>query len=214
MSRSEVQSLRNSTLTRQTGPSQRAVSLAEAKQTLRLSQSDTTHDTDLYDAIDAATEQVEQDTDRCIINQDFAYHANRFPLRGGPIVLAQKPVQTITAITYLNPVYDADATDPPENQETLTFDSDAYSLDQGRREIFLKHGYEWPTALAQQNAITVTYVCGYGVSSNDVPRLLKRALLLQVGFWFTDPVMESADNYAGQQAYERIIARLLRTSYP
>ena len=195
------QSLTNQTLRRLTGPQQRPVSLSQAKQTCRLSQSDTTHDADLTDAIDAATEQVEQDTDRCCINQTFAMDMNVFP--AGPIVFGQKPIDSITSIEYL----DTDG-------ETQLVDPETYALDQGRRQAYLVGGSSWPSAFAQQNAITVTYVCGYGETSSEVPRLIQRAILLQVGKWFYDPAMEGSNNTNWDSAYDRIITRILRTSYP
>jgi len=191
------------TLTRKAGPQSRPVSLAEAKASLRLSQSDTTHDDNIGDLIDAATEQIEQDTDRAVINQDFDYQLNAFPGGRASIVIAPKPASEILAITYL----DSDGVEQ-------TLDPATYQLDKGRREVYLNSGESWPNTLAQQNAVTVSYRAGYGASQSNVPRLIRQAILLMVGSWFTDPTMEFDKNDPWNSAYGRIITRLIRTSYP
>lgn len=178
------------------------MTLAEAKQNLRLSQTDTTHDDDVTDSIDAAVELVEQDCDRCIIDQTFELWMDCFPGGSQSIQLSQKPIQSITSIEYLD-----------EDAATQSIDPATYALDAGRRQIYLLSGESWPSALVQQNAVTLTYVCGYGTTSGEGPRLFKKAVLLLVGMWFYDPAGErKSNNY--DSAYDSIIQRLLRTSYP
>ena len=179
------------------------MTLAEAKQNLRLSPADTTHDDDVTDSIDAAVEQVEQDCDRCIIDQSFQLWMDCFPSGARSIQLSQKPIQSITSIEYL----DTDAA-------TQTLDPATYALDAGRRQIYLLNGEEWPTALVQQNTVTLTYVCGYGTTAGEGPRLFKKAVLLLVGKWFYDPADQATGSNNYGSAYGSIIERLLRTSYP
>ena len=173
--------------------------MEEAKQTCRLSQSDTTHDNDLTDAIDAATEQVEQDTDRAIITQTFVLTSDGFP--NGSIELAQKPIQSVESITYDDPEGVAQTIDPSE-----------YALNLGNRQVYRTDSTSWPTTSQLQESARVEYKAGYGDSQSNVPRLIKRAVLLQVARWFFDPAMESSENQ--DVAYERIIRRILRTTYP
>jgi len=191
----------NESLLRLTGPAKRPVTVSEAKRTLRLNQTDTTFDDQVKRHIEAATEQVEADTDRCLINQSFALYLNSFP--GGsqlPIEFAQKPIDSVTSIEYL---------DTDGNKQT--YPPEKYELDQARRQVYLLSGNSWPSTLQQQNAITVTFVCGYGTSSEAVPRLIKEAVLMQVGKWFYNPTMDSDKH---DEQYDRIITRILRTSYP
>lgn len=191
------------TLTRSTGPSHRVVSVAEAKTNLRLPQTDTTHDQGIADAIDAATEQLEQDTDRVFVTQTFLLELNAFPRRRQPIAISNKPVQSINAITYI---------DEEGIEQTLADTS--YALDLGRRQIYLPVNQTWPTAATVQNAVRVSYEAGYGDDSGDVPRMVRQAVLLQVGYWFIDPMMEMSESYTTNAAYERIVQKLIRTSYP
>lgn len=191
------------TLTRTVGPSQRIVSVAEAKTNMRLPQADTTHDQAIADQIDAATEQLEQDIDRVLITQTFVLSLNAFPCKSAPIAISNKPVQSITSIMYED-----------SNGTTQELDVGNYALDLGRRQIYLPAGQSWPATVSVQNAVRVTYVAGYGDSSGDVPRLTRQAVLLQVGRWFIDPMMESSESYTTDAAYERIVQKLIRTSYP
>lgn len=193
------------TLTRKAGPAQRPVTLAEVKQTVRLSQSDTSHDADLLDAIDAATELVEQDTDRPTITQVFNHWLNRFPGSGHPIQITQLPVQSIDTVEYLD---DAGAT------QTIADDGTVWKFDEGRRQVHLVNGASWPSTLYEQNSVRIEYTAGYGDTRENVPRLVKRAILLAAGQWFADPVQEWSHAPASfQQAYDRIINRILSSSY-
>ena len=176
--------------------------MAEAKQTLRLSQIDTTHDADIESLIDAATEQVEQDTDRVVISQVFEWTSDSFPDSGGAIQLAQKPIQSVESITYI----DADETEQ-------SMPSDAYVLNTGNRQIYLSPKSEWPSAYGTQESVKVSYTAGYGDTEGSVPRMIKRAILLQVGKWFFDPAQEYGDS-SWDDAYGKLVDRLLRTSYP
>ena len=190
------------TLTRTAGPAQSPVSLEAVKSSLRLSQSDTTHDDDLATSINAATEQVEQDTDRVIVNQTFALARNCFPSGNGPIQISVKPVSSIVSIQYI----DTDGS-------PATIDGADYQLDEGRRQVYLNNGKEWPTVLQQQNAVTVNFIAGYGTGPSNIPRLIQRAVILQVGGWFFDPAMEM-DREKWRNTYDLIVDRILRTSYP
>jgi len=193
----------NRTLRRLTGPAQRPVTLEQAKNTLRLSPSDTSHDADLTDAIDAAVEQVEQDTDRALINQSFQYARDCFPSGNGNIQLKQKPIVSVESINYLDP-------EDPTGGTILQVVPGDYALDIGGRIIFLVGEAVWPTVLPQHNAVTINYTCGYGLDPSEVPILFKRAVLIQVGRWFYDPAGE--EPYS-DEAYESIIQKLVRTSY-
>lgn len=190
------------TLQRTVGPTAVAVSLEEAKAALRISQAATFSDDDLTQAIQAATEQFEQDTDRAVITQTYEHRDFLFPSGSSPILLSVKPVQAVSTLTYL---------DSDDNEVTL--DAAAYDLDRARRQIF-PVGSEWPATNHTHRGVVVTFTAGYGATEGSVPRLVKRAILLQVGKWFGDPMMETSDAYNSDAAYERIITKEMRTSYP
>lgn len=168
--------------------------------TLRLSTSDTTHDDTIQRLIDGATSLFEQRTDTVIITQTFEMTADAFPR--GSIEFAQRPVQSVTSIKYL---------DAAGDEQTLS--TDVYGYSKSKRLAYLKSGQEWPTVLNQTDAVTIEYVAGYGGDPSAIDRQIQQAILLMVGYWFYDPAMEgSAGNY--DKAFDRIIDGFLRTTYP
>ena len=199
---------------RTVGPAIRPVTLTEAKTTLRIGSANTKMDPDILESIDAATEQVEADTNRICASQTYVYSRDWFPapsnderLAGATksMELPLRPIQSIDDITYY------DTADPPAQQ---TLDTSVYTLDKGRRWVRLQYDQNWPDYTMVPNGIQVKFVAGYDDQTELIPRLIKRAILLQVGKWFSDPVMESAEAFSKDSAYERIIMRLGRTSYP
>lgn len=189
------------TIARTVKPAGTPVGLSEAKHHLNLSAADTTHDSKLVTAIEAATEQVERDTDLVLINQTFVLYRDNFP--SCSFVIPKQPLGSVTSITY----YDIGG-----DQQTLS--TDVYMVDAPRREIALKRSQSWPAIAGERNGIAATVVCGHGPSPATVPRLAKQAVLMQLGAWFYDPAMEDPKRSNWDNAYERIITRLLRSSYP
>ena len=162
--------------------------------------SDTTHDTKLTRFIGAAREQVEADTGYALTTQTFSLSRTRFP-DGDEIKIPVRPVQSISSVTY----YDANDT-----QQTLS--TDVYGLNARRRVVYLKYNQSWPNLTERPDGITVTLVAGYGAAAN-VPYEFRQAILLQVAKWFEHRGDESKMP-AHDTAYERIVKKLLRSSYP
>jgi uncharacterized phiE125 gp8 family phage protein len=81
------------------------------------------------------------------------------------------PVSSITSITY----YDGDNT-----QQTLS--ADVYQLLSDARGPFVspKSDQVWPGSYDRKDAVTITYIAGYG-DTDAVPAAIKAAILLIVG---------------------------------
>lgn len=186
-------------LNRTVGPSSEPVTLVEARDQCEILASDTTHDTKLARYIGAAREQVENDTGYALITQTFTVSRSTFP--AGEISIPVRPLQSVSGVTY----YDAD-----NSQQTLA--TSVYGLDSTRRLLYLKYNQDWPTITEQHDGIVITCVAGFGSAAN-VPSEFKQAILLQVTKWFEHRGDESG-NSRFDVAYEAIIRRLLRTSYP
>ena len=186
-------------LNRTVGPSSEPVTLVEARDQCEILASDTTHDVKLARYIGAAREQVENDTGYALTTQTFTVSRSTFP--AGEIAVPIWPIQSVSSITY----YDAD-----NSQQTLA--TSVYGLDTPRRLIHLKYNQDWPTITEQHDGIVVTCVAGFGSAAN-VPNEFKQAILLQVTKWFEHRGDESGKSVY-DTAYESIIRRLLRTSYP
>lgn len=192
---------------RLTSPSVLPVSLVQAKEHLRLSPSDTTHDDQLTLLLEAATERLEQDLDRQIIDASYSQSQlgwNKEGSNSGAIKLYRKSINAVTSVKYVNP-----------DGDTVTLAPEEYIVDLGRSCVFPAVDTEWPTVHSNHpSAVEVTFQAGYGSSADTVPRLLKSAILLCVGKWFFDPAQEGSALHSQEVAYERIVTLLMRSSYP
>lgn len=192
----------NPRLNRTTAPAAEPVSVADAKKQLEIPSSDDAHDEQLTDAIIAAREQVEKDTDYACISQTFELILDGFPSDDRPIWIPVRPVTSLTSVAY------------EDGATSLTLATSVADLDRRKRMLALKYDQEWPSIEQQTDAVVVTFVAGYA-SQAAVPRLLRQAMLLQVGKWFEDRDMMIGGRYEDSDvAYERIIRRLMRSSYP
>lgn len=189
-------------LKRTIGPASQPVSVADAKKQLEISSSDTVHDAQLTELIEASREQFEDDTGLITTQQTFELRLDMFPLGKEVIRLPVRPVASVSSVTY---------TDGTNDEATLA--GTVYQLDSRGRELFLKYDQEWPAIESQSESVVITFVAGYATAA-AVPRLIKRAIALQVGKWFQDRDMMTSENFQHDRAYERIVKRLMRTSYP
>lgn len=157
-------------LVRTAPPATEPVTLAEAKDHLRV---DHTED-DAYIAtlIQAAREFVEASIDRTLITTPWKMTFDGFPPE---IVLARPPASrsvTATVVTYL----DAD-------RNTVTLPESDYRVDRDATPAVIRnlYGRSWPPHLTDQNSVTVQWSAGYGDSPDDVPRTVRHAMLMIVG---------------------------------
>lgn len=183
-----------------TPPTQEPLTVAEAKSHLFIAASDTTHDEKIAMLIQAAREQWEADTDSCVLTQTLRIQLEQFPV-DDEIELPKRPIQSVTSIQY----YDG--------TETLTtLSTSVYSLDTAEYEIKLKRLQLWPTVVLDRwDAVTVTYVAGY-TSRELVPSIAKQAMLLLVGYYFEQ--RGDADKTTDMRAYESLVLKFMRSSYP
>jgi uncharacterized phiE125 gp8 family phage protein len=189
-------------LLRTAGPSSEPVTVADAKKQLEIASSDTSHDDHLTNAINAAREQFEQDTDYVPISQTFEVILDEFPRNRCPIALPVRPVTSLTSVAYMDGA----------SSETLA--TSVADLDRRKRNLVLKYDQDWPSVERQNDCVVITLVAGYSAVST-VPRLIRQAILLQVAKWFEDrDMMTPATHEQFDVAYERIIRRLMRSSYP
>lgn len=148
-------------------PAAEPVTLAEAKTHLRVDNDD--ENSLITILIQAAMELVEQRTGRSLITQTRVAKLDYFPC-GDTILLPNGPVASVTSITY----YDEDEVSQP-------LDSSLYWVDTSSDIARVVIKESWPSTYSMPNAVTVTYVCGYGASSSYVPKPLKQAMYLILG---------------------------------
>ena len=183
-----------------TPPTSEPLSLAEAKRQVYVASSDTYHDEDLVLRIQAAREQWEHDTDSAVMQQTLKVTLEY--VFDDEIYLPRRPVQSISSIKY----YD-------QNNSLQTLDSSVYSLDAAARAVRLNYNSVWPSVYSERfDAVTVEYVAGYANRQN-VPAIAKQAMLLLVGYYWESNRGDNDKAY-DLRAYERLVARFMRSTYP
>ena len=190
------------TLTRTSDQSHLAVSLAEAKANLRVSGSG--QDDHITLLIEAATEQVERDTARAVLSATWRQSLHSFPENGDPIPLYQRPVTAVTSVTY---------TDEDGNVQTLS--TDDWSYNASRNALYYKGSEDcWPqNEETKDDTVFIDFSAGIA-DEGCVPRLIKQAILIEVGRTFFDPAQENGVNTNDGRSYENIVRKLRRSSYP
>ncbi len=166
-----------------TPPAEEPVSLAEAKQHLRVDGGD--DDLLIGSLISAARQAAETKTGRQLITARWKLVLDAFPgpslmqsatgasfsLPGHAILLAKCPVQSVVSIEYMD-----------MNGATQVMPADDYVLDVACEpaRITPVFGKTWPPTLPQMGAVSVTFDAGYGAAS-AVPEGLKSWIKLRVG---------------------------------
>ena len=166
-----------------TPPAEEPVSLAEAKQHLRVDGGD--DDLLIGSLISAARQAAETKTGRQLITARWKLVLDAFPgpslmqsatgasfsLPGHAILLAKCPVQSAVSIEYLD-----------MNGTTQMMPASDYVLDAACEPARLTpaFGKTWPPTLPQMGAVSVTFDAGYGTAS-AVPEGLKSWIKLRVG---------------------------------
>ena len=120
--------------------------------------------------IQAARELVEEKTQTSLITQTRVMKLDYFP---ETITLPFGPVQSVTSITY----YD-------DNEDSQTFSSSNYYVDTDSKIARVIVKDSWPSTYDRPGAVTITYVCGYGLTGSTVPAPLRKAILLLVGHFY------------------------------
>lgn len=182
-----------------TGPTAEPVTLVEAKRQLFLSESDTSQDAELTSRVQAAREQWEHDTDTVTMTTTLSATSDCFS--GREIELTGRPIQSITSIVY----YDS-------NDTLQTLSTSKYSFNPTEREIELAWNETWPATAIRWDAVKVTYVAGYS-SIASVPAIAKQAILLLVAYYHYSNRGDN-DRQNDMRAYENIVKRYMRSTYP
>lgn len=156
-----------------TPPAVEPVSLAEAKQHLRV---DITDDDALITAlITAAREYCEGFQNRAYITQVWQLWLDSWP-DGSEIRIPKPPLQSVTSVKY----YGADNTEytlPPADYFVDT------KSEPGR--IVLAYERTWPSVtLRPANAVCIEFVAGYGDDAGKVPQKVRQAIYLLIGHWY------------------------------
>lgn len=183
-------------------PTFEPVTLQEAKRQCGLALDGDYHDATLSRLIQTARETVEQDTGIICATGTFTLKFTDWPDAEHLELRSLRPASSITSIVYIA----GDGT-------STTWSSSEYSLDTGTvvPTIKLGYAYQWPSLRGDLNGITVTLVAGHA-SQSAVPAMVKQAVLLNLAHQWKTEAGEDVRDY--QTAYESIIAKLGRATYP
>ena len=155
-------------LNQTTAPANEPLELTDARTHLR--EPDAAENDYITGLIIVARRTVEAVTRRQIINATWQLTLEEFPAE---IILDRPPLSSIASITYV----DADG-------DTQTLASSGYQSDTTAFKGRVKpaYGESWPTTRSDTyNAVTVTYVAGYGATAASVPEDIIHAIKLLLG---------------------------------
>lgn len=159
-------------LTLITPPLQSAISLDLAKAHCRIDHNE--EDALLAAYIEAATNSldgIDGALGRCLINQTWKLTLDSFP---DFIEIPLPPCQSITSLTYVD-VNGAVQTLAPLNYQAVGLGGVSAAT------IYPAYGKSWPSARNQPEAVSVTFVAGYGASPSSIPEPIIARLLARIG---------------------------------
>ena len=164
-------------LVRTVAPTELPLSLDELRSHLRID--GTNSDADIMSYARAAIDYLDGPTgvlNRALCTQTLQLKLHDFPRRDW-FDLPMVPLQSVSSITYLD-----------SNGVTQTFAAGDYRvLNANDRTYYgrveLGYGETWPTTRSVQQAVTVTYIAGFG-ARNDVPEELRHVVRLLAGHFY------------------------------
>ena len=167
------------------GVGDRPVSVADAKEHLRIVDM-TTDDDYIGVLIDTATAWCEDYCDRTFADKTYTVAFDDFvDLRIGlprpPVRLNATAASATATISYV---------DQGGTTQTLTWaqsGTQQFRLDRDHVPslVYPKYLENWPSVRLDDNSVQVTYLAGYGGAAN-VPTPAKHAIKMLVGFWYAN----------------------------
>ena len=153
-----------------TPPAETPLSLAEIKTHLRVVS--TAEDDLIRGLLAAAVDYVERFTRRQLVTATYTWTLETFPSE--EFVVPRPPLQSVSSIQYVD-----------TGGETQTLSTDDYTVVTSTLpgRIYPAYGVSWPSTREVPEAVTVTYVAGFG-DAGDVPEMLKTAIRLLVAHWY------------------------------
>ena len=126
----------------------------------------TEFDTELTRALTAAVREIQQVSNRQLLNSTYTYRLDNFPNR---FYLPPYPLVSVTAITYL---------DTSGIRQEWTADN--YDIITDTAPGYVRPVYEgtYPEARARPEPIA-TYICGYGTTWNMVPEDVQTVVFMR-----------------------------------
>lgn len=153
------------------GPTTEPITLAEAKQHLRLGEDVLDDDELIAGLIRAAREYCEKETNRAFFTQTWRLSLDRFPL-DDVIELPRPPIASVEQVAYI----DESGVQTPYTDYTL-------DTDHAPPRLIRNYGLCWPSTRCQRNAVMIMFIAGADDVA-DVPESIKQAMKLLIGHWY------------------------------
>jgi len=153
-------------LTLTTKPQREPLSLDEVKEHLRIAGNDS--DSELIGLIQEARVYVENITGRALITQTWQWKMDDLPTS---LKIPRPPLQSVSSVSY----QDVD-------NATQTLASSNYTVDTNSEPGRLVQSFSgsYPSTYTDLDAVTITFISGYGDDPEDVPEIFKRSMKLYI----------------------------------
>lgn len=184
-------------LSQTVAPTEEPVSLADVKLHLRVDGNE--ENVLIASLIAAAREFCESYTGLQFVTATWAYTLDAFPSQD-IIRLPRPPLSSVTTVAYTDAAGDA------QTMSSSDYDVDTTSIE-GR--LALAYGASWPSTRDEIDAVTITYVAGYG-NAQAVPDAAKSAIYMVVA-----DLYEHRESRLEMRVYDNpTVTRLLNSIEP
>lgn len=182
-------------LIRTVDPTVEPITLAEAKAHSRVT---ITEDDAYIESLIAATrDRIEQFCKRSLLTQTWRLTLDRWPWHRD-IILPFPPLQSVSSITYVDTAGD-----------TQTWSSSNYIVDTASTpgRVRLAYAELYPSLRDQPNAVTITYVAGYGSAASSIPASIIHAAKILCGHYYDnrEPVVTGTIAAAIPESYKALL---------
>ncbi len=174
-------------------PASEPVSLAKAKNYLRITDSD--DDALINSLVTAIRQKGETWTRRLFITQTWTLWLDSAP-EGAMFSIPLSPLQSVVDIK------------PYDSANIVsTFDASKYLVDAASTpgRVGLNEGHTWPNSLREMNALEIEFVAGFGDASS-VPETIKQGILQWIKLLFANKskLFESDESTSGLLELNRV----------
>ena len=166
-------------LERTAAPTAKPLNILELKEHLRISHSRA--DAHLQAIIDAVCEEIDGPDGylrRAVMTQTWVAKYRCFPSGTGPWPLPLPPLQGVSSITYFD-----------ENNVSQTVNAANYAVHTPAGAagfVELNFGSNWPSSYDRPDAVSITFVAGYGSTVAGVPQRIRHGLKLLAASLYTN----------------------------
>lgn len=181
-------------LTRTTNAARLPITIAEARKHVRFTREDAEEDAYIRDLMETVVDKWQRVTNTQLIDATYSYTCDRF---SDVMELPVAPLSSVTQVQYVDP-----------DGATQVLAGTVYDVDTSVTPgvIFRDYNQSWPAIRSFRDAITITFVAGYGGVPSDVPAPIRTALLQMVAFMYEHRGEEDAKG-----SVEKVVGSVMAT---